>query len=52
MRNSIVCATKSGNSKQNTKFETASTSKHDFGNIYEENGKHYLKLNMQVRFIK
>lgn len=37
---------------KNTKFETASTSRHQFGSIYKENGKYYLKLNMQIRFIK
>lgn len=37
---------------KNTKFETASTSRHDFGSIYKENGKYYLKLNLQIRFIK
>lgn len=37
---------------KNTKFETASTSRHQFGSIYNENGKYYLKLNLQVRFIK
>ncbi len=36
----------------NTKFETASTTRHQFGTIYKENGKYYLKLNLQVRFIK
>lgn len=36
----------------NTKFETASTSRHEFGSIYKENGKYYLKLNLQIRFIK
>ena len=36
----------------NTKFETASTSRHGFGCIYKEDEKHYLKLNLQVRFIK
>ena len=36
----------------NTKFETASTSRHKFGSIYKENGKFYIKLNLQVRFIK
>lgn len=36
----------------NTKFETGSTSRHGFGAIYKENGKYYLKLNLQVRFIK
>ena len=28
----------------------ASTSKHDFGEIYSENGEDYIKLNLQVRF--
>ncbi len=37
---------------KNTKFETASTSRHQFGDIYKENGKYYLKLNLQVRFIR
>lgn len=36
----------------NTKFETASTSRFDFGSIYKENEKYYLKLNLQIRFIK
>lgn len=34
----------------NTRFETPSTSRHQFGNIYEENGAYFLKLNLQVRF--
>lgn len=37
---------------KNTKFETASTSRHQFGSIYKENDKYYLNLNLQVRFIK
>lgn len=37
---------------QNTKFETASTSRHQFGSIYKENGNYYIKLNLQIRFIK
>ena len=36
----------------NTKFDTPSTSRYDFGNIYTENGRNYIKLNMQIRFIK
>lgn len=36
----------------NTKFETASTSRHAFGFIYKENNKYYIKLNLQIRFIK
>ncbi len=34
----------------NTFFDTPSTSRHNFGNIYEENGEYFLKLNLQVRF--
>ncbi len=36
----------------NTRFETGSTGRHQFGSIYEENGRYYLKLNLQIRFIK
>lgn len=36
----------------NTKFETGSTGRHQFGSIYKENGKYYLKLNLQIRFIR
>lgn len=36
----------------NTKFETASTTRHEFGSIYKENDNYYIKLNLQVRFIK
>ena len=35
---------------KNTKYETASTSRHDFGEVYHENGEDYIKLNLQVRF--
>ncbi len=35
----------------NTRFETPSASRHDFGYIYRENNKRYIKLNLQVRFI-
>lgn len=35
---------------KNTKLETASSTRHDFGKIYEENGNYYFKLNLQVRF--
>lgn len=35
----------------NTKFETASSSRHDFGIIYRENDKLYFKLNLQIRFL-
>ena len=34
----------------NTKYETASTSRHDFGEVYSENGEDSIKLNLQVRF--
>lgn len=36
----------------NTKFETASTTRHKFGSIYKENDHYYIKLNLQIRFIK
>jgi len=34
----------------NTKFETASSSRHDFGYIYEIKGEKFIKLNLQIRF--
>ena len=34
----------------NTKYETASTTRHDFGKVYEENGINFIKLNLQIRF--
>ena len=38
---------------KNTKFETPSTSKHDFGKIFTDaNGRNLMKLNLQVRFTK
>lgn len=36
----------------NTRLETASTSRHEFGNIYTENDNQFIKLNLQIRFIK
>jgi len=36
---------------KNTKFETASSSKHKFGTIYKKNNDYYFKLNLQIRFI-
>jgi hypothetical protein len=36
----------------NTKLETASSNRHNFGTIYEEKGAFYFKLNLQIRFIK
>lgn len=35
----------------NTKLETPSTARHDFGNVFKENGQFFIKLNLQVRFI-
>lgn len=35
----------------NTKFETASSSRHDFGSIYRKDNKLYFKLNLQIRFL-
>ncbi|MGE9516662.1 MAG: HpaII family restriction endonuclease [Solitalea-like symbiont of Acarus siro] len=34
----------------NTKLDTASTSRHSFGQLYEENRELYFKLNLQIRF--
>jgi type II restriction enzyme len=36
----------------NTKLETASSSRHDFGIIYKDGNDYYMKLNLQIRFIK
>ena len=36
----------------NTKLETASSTRHGFGEIYEESGHLYINLNLQIRFIK
>ncbi len=35
---------------RHTKLETPSTTRHDFGKVYNENGKYYIKLNLQIRF--
>ncbi len=35
----------------NTKLETPSTSRYDFGTVYTENNKNYIKLNLQIRFL-
>lgn len=37
---------------KNTKFETASSTRHDFGKIQEIEGELIFKLNLQIRFIK
>lgn len=34
----------------NTKLETVSNGKHNFGTIYEESSELYIKLNLEVRF--
>ena len=34
----------------NTKFETASTSRHKFASVYEEGETAYMNLNLQIRF--
>lgn len=36
----------------NTRLDTPSKSKHGFGSIYEENGEQFIKLNVQIRFVK
>jgi len=36
----------------NTRMETPSTSRHGFGEIYEQGKEYYIKLNLQIRFIK
>lgn len=35
---------------ENTKLETASSSRHGFGVVYESNGHYYFNLNLQIRF--
>lgn len=34
-----------------TRFETASTTRYNFGHIYKENNQNFIKLNLQIRFI-
>lgn len=36
----------------NTKLETASSTRHDFGTVYNVGNESYFKLNLQIRFIK
>lgn len=36
----------------NTKLDTASSTRHGFGEVYEVNGELYFNLNLQIRFIK
>lgn len=35
----------------NTKLETASSTRHEFGKIYQDEGELYFKLNLQIRFL-
>lgn len=36
----------------NTRLETASSTRHDFGKIYSDGNRLFFKLNLQIRFIK
>lgn len=36
----------------NTKLETASSTRHDFGIVYKNNNNQFFKLNLQIRFLK
>lgn len=36
---------------KNTKFETASSGRNDFGKIYELDNRNFINLNLQIRFI-
>lgn len=36
----------------NTKLDTASSTRHEFGTVYKDNDELYFKLNLQIRFIK
>ncbi|GIM57176.1 type II restriction endonuclease HpaII [Capnocytophaga canimorsus] len=36
---------------ENTKLETASSKRHEFGTIYKKNEHLFLKLNLQIRFV-
>lgn len=36
----------------NTKLETASSTRHDFGTVYIEDSKQFFRLNLQIRFLK
>lgn len=36
----------------NSKFETASSTKHDFGFVYKEGTNIFFRLNLQIRFLK
>ncbi len=36
----------------NTRMESPSATRHGYGTVYEENGEKFIKLNLQIRFIK
>lgn len=36
----------------NTKLDTPSTTRHKFGNVYEQDGEKRIKYNLQIRFLK
>jgi hypothetical protein len=36
----------------NTKLETASSTRHEFGMVYTEDNQQFFKLNLQIRFLK
>ncbi len=36
----------------NTRFEKPSQDRHGYGSIFEENGELFMKLNLQIRFVK
>jgi type II restriction enzyme len=35
---------------KNTKLESASSTRHDYGVVYKNNNKFFIKLNLQIRF--
>jgi len=37
---------------ENTKFESASSTRHNYGFLYEKDGELFFNLNLQIRFIK
>ncbi len=37
---------------ENTRLEAASSSRHEYGSLYEKEGKLYFNLNLQIRFLK
>lgn len=36
----------------NTKFDTPSTTRHEFGEVYKVKDSYLIKLNLQIRFTK